>query len=310
MRIDEFSRNELRETHATIQEFASQAQELLLAEMGGKVKECSRHLWRQLWKRTQRSGSPPCRMWGRCGHAFVAFGRSNPQGAAAMLPTSWHPQQGPGILPRQSRTAALSLRWMPGRRVLVLVVLFVALVAIIRPLNQLGPLQWQKGVNGCRHGVSAYSSCLNCSHSSSFARKAFLTSQMRSSLPHSTNQRHPAPHVSLIHRQLLPCLSCGPDDSTEWGPFKKWLPQTCKGDFLLAQETHLPMDALATEESWMRLQGWRACVAPTLFLSPQRGEWVSTKQTTRSKGSAGGHGCSTAAARIGDAARWCWRQGH
>ena len=99
--------------------------------------------------------------------------------------------------------------WMRGRLVLVLVVLLIALVSIIRPLNQLGPLQWQKGVNGCRHGLNAYSSCLNSSHNSSLTRRAFLTSQMCSSLPHNTNQRHPAPHVSLFHRQLLPCLSCG-----------------------------------------------------------------------------------------------------
>ena len=67
---------------------------------------------------------------------------------------------------------------MPFRRVLVLVFLFIFLVAVIRPLNQLVPLQWQKEVNGRRHGLSAYS--------------------------------HRAPHVSLFHRQLLPCLSCGP----------------------------------------------------------------------------------------------------
>ena len=37
----------------------------------------------------------------------------------------------------------------------------------------------------------------------------------------------------------------------------------------------------------MRSQGWRACIAPAIFWSVQHGEWVSTKQTARSKGSAG-----------------------
>ena len=37
----------------------------------------------------------------------------------------------------------------------------------------------------------------------------------------------------------------------------------------------------------MRSQGRRPCIAPALFRSPQRGEWVSTKLTARSKGSAG-----------------------
>ena len=77
--------------------------------------------------------------------------------------------------------------WMPGRRVLVLVVMSMALAAIIRPLNQLGPLQWQKEVNGCRHGLSACSSCL----SSSFARRAFLV--------HS----HTAPISVTRHRTFL-----------------------------------------------------------------------------------------------------------
>ena len=75
-------------------------------------------------------------------------------------------------------------------------------------------------------------------------------------------------------------------NSTEWCPIKKWLPEACNADFLLAQETHLPKNALAAEESWMRLQGWRAGVAPVVFRSPH-GEWVSTKHTARSKGSAG-----------------------
>ena len=80
---------------------------------------------------------------------------------------------------------------MLGHRVLALVLL----------LSQLGPLQWQKEVSGRRHGPSAHSSCLSNSHHSSFAHRA----------PLSNNQRHPAPHVSLSHRQLLPCLtSCGP----------------------------------------------------------------------------------------------------
>ena len=60
----------------------------------------------------------------------------------------------------------------------------------------------------------------------------------------------------------------------------------------------------------MRLQGWRACIAPVLFRSPQHGEWVSTKQTTHSKGSAGVMAAAAAAARTGDAAWRCWRHGH
>ena len=76
-------------------------------------------------------------------------------------------------------------------------------------------------------------------------------------------------------------------NSTEWGSIKKWLPEACNADFLLAQETYLPKDAPVAEEAWMRSQGWRACIAPALFRSPQHGEWVSTKQTARSKGSAG-----------------------
>ena len=54
-------------------------------------------------------------------------------------------------------------------------------------------------------------------------------------------------------------------------PVNKWLPEACNADFLLAQETHLPNDA----------------VAPALFRLPQHREWVSTNQTAR-KGSAGG----------------------
>ena len=41
-------------------------------------------------------------------------------------------------------------------------------------------------------------------------------------------------------------------------PIKKWLPEACNADFLLAQETDLPKNALAAEESWMRSEGWRA----------------------------------------------------
>ena len=37
----------------------------------------------------------------------------------------------------------------------------------------------------------------------------------------------------------------------------------------------------------MRSQGWRACIASALLQSPQHGDWVSTQQTARSKGSAG-----------------------
>ena len=96
-------------------------------------------------------------------------------------------------------------------------------------------------------------------------------------------------------------------NTTEWRPIKKWLPEACKADFLFAQETHLPKDALAAEESWM--QGWRACIASALFRSPLHGEWVSTKQTVQQR-KRGSHDCSSAAAWAGDAARRCWRQGH
>ena len=74
-------------------------------------------------------------------------------------------------------------------------------------------------------------------------------------------------------------------NSTVWGPIKKWLPEACNADFLLAQETHLPqgrsgcsggLDAIA------RMAGVHRA-----FWSSQHGEWVSTKQTARSKGSAG-----------------------
>ena len=68
-----------------------------------------------------------------------------------------------------------------------------------------------------------------------------------------------------------------------------------------------PGDALAAEDAWMRSQGWRACIAPALFQSPQQGEWVSTKQTARSKGSAGivaaaalRHGLATPHGGVGD----------
>ena len=99
------------------------------------------------------------------------------------------------------------MRW---RRTLVQLVLLMILAAFTLPLNQLALLQWQKGVNGHRHGPSAYSSCLSNSHNSSFQHRASSTFQMRSPLPPSLNQRHLAPHVSLSHRQLLPCqTSCG-----------------------------------------------------------------------------------------------------
>ena len=99
--------------------------------------------------------------------------------------------------------------WMPGRRVLVLVVLFMALVAIIRPLNQLGPLQRQKEVNGCGHGLDAYSSCLNKQPQQQLCTQSVLDIPNAQFTPPSTNQRHPTPHFSVFHRQLLPCLSCG-----------------------------------------------------------------------------------------------------
>ena len=75
-------------------------------------------------------------------------------------------------------------------------------------------------------------------------------------------------------------------NSTELGPIKKWLPEACNADFLPTQESHLPKHALFAEESWMGSQVWRAYIAPALFGSSQHGEWVSTMQTARSKGSA------------------------
>ena len=72
-------------------------------------------------------------------------------------------------------------------------------------------------------------------------------------------------------------------NSTECGPMRKRLPEACNADFLLAQETHLPKGCRGRLDS----QRWRVCVAPALFRSPQHGEWVSTKQTVRTKGSAG-----------------------
>ena len=84
------------------------------------------------------------------------------------------------------------------------------LPAITLPLNQLGQLQRQKGVTEHRHGPSVFRSCLSSSHNNSFAHRPFSTSQTRSPPAPSLNQRHPAPHVSLSHLQLLPCLtSCG-----------------------------------------------------------------------------------------------------
>ena len=74
-------------------------------------------------------------------------------------------------------------------------------------------------------------------------------------------------HPSRRHSRLA-----GRSIFTEWGPIKKWLPEACDADFLLAQETHLPKDALVAKEGWMRSHGWQACIAPALFWSPQHGE--------------------------------------
>ena len=80
----------------------------------------------------------------------------------------------------------------------------------------------------------------------------------------------------------------GPDaqeDTVGWlvGPIKKWLPETCNSDFPLAQEMHLPKDALVADESSMRSHGWRRAFR---LRSSGRSEWVSNKQTARSLGSA------------------------
>ena len=82
-------------------------------------------------------------------------------------------------------------------------------------------------------------------------------------------QRRPTRHSGLA----------GPSTNTpEWAPSRNGFQKTCNADLLLAQETHLPKDALVAEESWMRSQGRRACA---------HGEWVSNKQTACSKGRAG-----------------------
>ena len=52
----------------------------------------------------------------------------------------------------------------------------------------------------------------------------------------------------------------GPLMSQNGRPIKKLLPEAIEADFLLAQESHLPKDAVTTEESWMRSQRWRACI--------------------------------------------------
>ena len=120
--------------------------------------------------------------------------------------------------------------------------------------------------------------------------------QDRPNLAHA-HPRRPRRHSGLA----------GPSTPPD-GPIKKLLPEACNADFLLAQETQMPKDALVGEESWMRSRGWRACIAPMLFLSLQHGEWFSTKQTAHSKGSEGG--CSGDVVWPGDAARWCRRQRH
>ena len=165
---------------------------VLLAETGGKVKEQKTRVQGCVGN-VQRSGSPPCRLWGETRPRFCrsrpqqsARGSSNatdhPESATRTFlvtlgqlhsyfpnrrspqhrvrkhrnrqhhKTHFRPRSQPPFPVSQAQQGA---GWMQGRRVLVLVVLFMALVAIIRQLNQSGPLQWQKGENGCRRGLRA-----------------------------------------------------------------------------------------------------------------------------------------------------------
>ena len=64
----------------------------------------------------QGSRRAPCRLWGRCGHALLALGRSNPQKAAAMLPVARHSQPGPGIFPGHTGPNALVFPRAAGPR--------------------------------------------------------------------------------------------------------------------------------------------------------------------------------------------------
>ena len=89
-------------------------------------------------------------------------------------------------------------------------------------------------------------------------------------------------------------------NSTEWGSNKKWLPEAFNADFSWLREHTCPRTLWL--QAWMRSQGWRACIAPRR---------VGLHQADGAQqGKRGGHGCSGVAAWPGDAARWCWRQGH
>ena len=84
--------------------------------------------------------------------------------------------------------------------------------------------------------------------------------------------------------------------TVNWGPIN--------ADFLLAQETHLPKEVLAAEESWMRSQGWRACSASAL--SSQHGEWSPPSRRRAAKEARGSwlqqlrHGLATPHSGVGD----------
>ena len=78
-------------------------------------------------------------------------------------------------------------------------------------------------------------------------------------------------------------------NSTEWRPFKKWLPEACKADFLFAQETHLPKDALATEESWMRASALPVAAAMASRSPPSRRRTAALR-----------HGLATPHGGVGD----------
>ena len=98
--------------------------------------------------------------------------------------------------------------------------------------------------------------------------------------PRGTSQDGPSPDLSSSIKKTQ--WVGWTVNSTEWRSIKKWLPEACDADFLLAQETH---------------QGRSGC----------RGGLDAIERMAVKRG---GHGCSSAAAWSGDAARWCWRQGH
>ena len=95
-------------------------------------------------------------------------------------------------------------------------------------------------------------------------------------------------------------MGCWTVNLKEWGAIKKWLPGAA-GQFMLAWDIYLPEDVVSSEESWMRSQGWRACilfgpltVAATCRVGDKHAD--GTQQWHRMR-----HVCSGAAARFGNA---------